>query len=154
MIHFSLLSVKAELDQFKEGLLKGTLFIDIQQNCKLFLPLFTSAGEKPLTTEILLALFATKCFSDRNTSEYKKEESMYMMFRDMIDDFEANPSTVILQEVLSFFTGSIRIPIGGFDCDAILCFSPQAYYPSASTCALQLTLPTQFYNDEASFREQ
>ena len=66
----------------------------------------------------------------------------------------ANPSTVTLQEVLSFFTGSIRIPIGGFDCDAILCFSPQAYYPSTSTCALQLTLPTQFYNDEASFREQ
>ena len=68
--------------------------------------MFTSKGEKPLTaglyfeyidaflvrcfvfTEILLALFATKRFSDRNTNEYKKEESTYMMFRDMIDDFE------------------------------------------------------------------
>lgn len=49
MIHFGLLSVKAELDQFKEGLLKGMLLIDIQQNCELFLPVFTSAGEKPLT---------------------------------------------------------------------------------------------------------
>ena len=39
-------------------------------------------------TEILLALFATKRFSNKNTSEYKKEESTYMMFRDMIDDFE------------------------------------------------------------------
>ena len=49
MIHFGLLSVKAELDQFKEGLLKGMLLIEIQQNSNLFLPVFTSEGEKPLT---------------------------------------------------------------------------------------------------------
>jgi len=56
--------------------------------------------------------------------------------------------------VLSFFTGAIKIPIGGFDCGATLSFSAQAYYPSTSTCALQLTLPTQIYNDELSFREK
>ena len=46
MIHFGLLAVKAELDQFKEGLLKGMLLVEIQQNCD---SVFTSAGEKPLT---------------------------------------------------------------------------------------------------------
>ena len=46
------------------------------------------------------------------------------------------------------------MPIGGIDCDVTLCFSPQAYYPLALMCALQLTLPTQFYNDEASLRKQ
>ena len=29
--------------------------------------------------------------------------------------FIANPDTVSLEEVLSFFTGATQIPIGGFD---------------------------------------
>ena len=49
LIHFGLLCVKAELDQFKEGLLKGILLIEIQHNHSLFLPVFTSDGEEPLT---------------------------------------------------------------------------------------------------------
>jgi len=48
MIHFGL-CVIAELDQFKEGLLKGMLLVEIQQNRDLFLSVFTSARVKPLT---------------------------------------------------------------------------------------------------------
>lgn len=65
-----------------------------------------------------------------------------------------NPDAVTLQEVLSFCTGALRIPVGGFDHEATLSFSSTAYYPSASTCALQLILPTQYYNDESLFRER
>ena len=65
-----------------------------------------------------------------------------------------NPDVVSLEEALSFFTGATRIPIGGFDCEASLNFSPDAYYPSASTCALQLALPTQYHNNEDLFKER
>ena len=49
-VHFGLLIVKAEIDQFKEGLLKGMqLLMELQKHPKLFVPVFTCAGEKPLT---------------------------------------------------------------------------------------------------------
>ena len=48
--HYGLLQVKAELDQFKEGLLKGMLLVEIQKNAESFLPVFTSVGEQPLTS--------------------------------------------------------------------------------------------------------
>ena len=50
------LPVKAELDQFKEGLLQGMSLVEIQQNHDLFLPVFTSAGEKPLTAGLYFEL--------------------------------------------------------------------------------------------------
>ena len=64
----------------------------------------------------------------------------------------ANPDTVSLEEVLSFFT-SATIPIGGFDCEATLKFSQDVYYPSASTCALQLILLTQYHDNENLFKQ-
>jgi len=59
-----------------------------------------------------------------------------------------------LEEVLFFFTGAMRLPIGGFDCGAILKFSPSGYYPSANTCSLELILPTQYHHDESLFKER
>ena len=107
-VHFGLLIIKAEIDQFKEGFLKGMqLLVDLQKYPELFAPVFTSAGEKPLTAgnkltsytfvclcyqyilEILLGLFSTKSFSTKGSNEYKKEENTYMLFRDLIDDYES-----------------------------------------------------------------
>ena len=49
-VHFGLLIIKAEIDQFKEGLLKGMqLLVEIQKHPELFAPVFTCAGEQPLT---------------------------------------------------------------------------------------------------------
>lgn len=49
-VHFGLLIIKAEIDQFKEGLLKGMqLLVELQKHPELFAPVFTCAGEKPLT---------------------------------------------------------------------------------------------------------
>ena len=48
--HFGLLIVKAEIDQFKEGLLKGMqLLMELQKHPELLVSVFTCAGEKPLT---------------------------------------------------------------------------------------------------------
>jgi len=121
--------------------------------------------------EVILGLFATKHFDDVGTSEHKKEENTYIMFRDLIDEYEgcdvlcmpicvynllviADPNDLMLEKVLSFFTGATRVPIGGFDCGAILRFSPGAYYPSANTCSLELILPTQYHDDESLFKER
>lgn len=46
--------------------------------------------------------------------------------------------SVTLQEVLQFFTGALRVPVGAFDHGATLSFSSTAYYPSTSICALYL----------------
>ena len=46
------------------------------------------AGYLQHLSEILLGLFVTKKFSAKDTTAYKKEESTYMFFRDMVDDIE------------------------------------------------------------------
>ena len=49
LMYFGLLIIKVELDQFKVGLLNGMLLIQIQKNSDIFIPVFTSDGEHPLT---------------------------------------------------------------------------------------------------------
>ena len=44
--------------------------------------------------------------------------------------------------VMSFFSGADDIPPMGYPRDPELNFNPSSRYPTASTCALQLTLPT------------
>ena len=50
--------------------------------------------------------------------------------------------------ILVFFTGADSIPPGGYD-NVIMSFNKDNPYPTASTCGLELTLPTkhQEYND-------
>ena len=45
--------------------------------------------------------------------------------------------------VLAFFTGSDSLPPLGLP-DATLSFNSRNAYPCASTCAIELTLPTKF----------
>lgn len=59
-----------------------------------------------------------------------------------------------LGQVLSFFTGAEYPPPLGFDTTASMWFDPTAEFPVASTCALQLTLPTKYFNHPESFRER
>ena len=51
--------------------------------------------------------------------------------------------TVTLPKILSFFTGADEVPPLGFPHEPKLCFSENVY-PTASTCAIQFTLPTQY----------
>jgi len=50
-----------------------------------------------------------------------------------------------------FFSGAFGIPPAGYDVDPFIYFSDKNLYPTASTCALQLTLPTR-YSDYSSFK--
>lgn len=59
---------------------------------------------------------------------------------------------VTLPMILSFFTGSESIPPLGFPHDPVLNFSDTSIYPTASTCAIQLTLPL-CYTDYDKFKD-
>ena len=61
---------------------------------------------------------------------------------------------VTLGQILSFFTGTEYPPALGFDDIVSLKFNSTSEFPMASTCALDLILPTKYYLDENSFREK
>ena len=54
--------------------------------------------------------------------------------------------TLSLGDCLSFFTGAEQVPPAGFDRECTLNFNSSNIYPTASTCALVLTLPTMYYD--------
>ena len=55
--------------------------------------------------------------------------------------------------LLVFFTGAERIPPIGFDADGSLNFNGGNIFPTASTCALTLTLPSR-YKEYTSFKDK
>ena len=59
-----------------------------------------------------------------------------------------------LEQILNFFTGANYPPPLGFDQPAALWFSPLAEFPCASTCALELTLPTKYHDSPDMFKEK
>ena len=54
--------------------------------------------------------------------------------------------------ILAFFTGADSIPPLGYS-SVVLNFNAKNHYPTASTCALELTLPTKYTNYE-QFKRQ
>ena len=60
------------------------------------------------------------------------------------------PGKVTLPVIMVFFTGAEEMPPLGFPHDPVLNFA-DALYPTASTCAIQLTLPTK-YTDYPAFK--
>lgn len=53
-------------------------------------------------------------------------------------------SAVPLECILQFFSGARQIPPLGFSAEPELNFNFNNRYPTASTCAVQLTLPTAY----------
>ena len=56
--------------------------------------------------------------------------------------------------MLSFCTGSKYPPPLGFDEPITVRFDPNSEWPLASTCALQLTLPSKFHNNSSKFKDK
>ena len=56
---------------------------------------------------------------------------------------ESHEGKVSLKMILAFFTGADSVPPTGYD-KVVLNFSSTCPYPLASTCALELTLPTKY----------
>lgn len=61
---------------------------------------------------------------------------------------------VTLKTVLYFFTGAEAIPPGGYGALVYPCvnFNDEQPYPTASTCAITLTLPTKYCSTYSSFK--
>lgn len=51
-----------------------------------------------------------------------------------------------------FFSGASKVPPLGFSKTPTLNFSGDNIYPTASTCALTLTLPTRYREDYESYK--
>ena len=64
----------------------------------------------------------------------------------------SNTGKVSLKMILSFFTGADDIPPMGYAHAPELNFNPNSPYPTSSTCALQLTLPTR-YSDYGPYKQ-
>ena len=62
--------------------------------------------------------------------------------------------TLGLGDCLAFFTGAEQVPPAGFDRECTLNFNSTNIYPTASTCALVLTLPTLYYDRYNTFRNK
>lgn len=58
---------------------------------------------------------------------------------------------VTLGTVLSFTTGSESVPPMGFDHPLGLRFNSTNVLPTSSTCALELTLPSMYHDDDLAF---
>ena len=56
---------------------------------------------------------------------------------------ESHEGKVSLKMILAFFTGADSVPPTGYG-KVVLNFSSTSPYPLASTCALELTLPTKY----------
>ena len=76
---------------------------------------------------------------------------IFMYISYIADDI---PVKVSLVQILSFFTGTEYPPPGGFQVPASINFNPTSEFPLASTCAIQLTLPTQHYDNPERFFER
>ena len=59
-----------------------------------------------------------------------------------------------LSSCLSFFSGAERLPPIGFETDCALNFNRDNIYPTASTCALTLVLPTKYHDDYIQFKDK
>ena len=63
------------------------------------------------------------------------------------------PDHLSLGEIMVFFSGCDKVPPLGFDFDPSTTFDEGNVYPTASTCALSLVLPTRYQSYDA-FKEK
>ena len=58
-----------------------------------------------------------------------------------------------LGDLLVFFTACEKVPVLGFDPHLSLHFNSMDSYPTASTCAHELVLPSKYHEDSAGFKQ-
>ncbi|XP_064398957.1 uncharacterized protein LOC135345463 [Halichondria panicea] len=104
------------------------------------------------------AMFKITHFSPKGSNDLAKEEATYMLFVDFLYDCECvegdSEDSVSLKTILSFTTGSESVPPMGFDNSLGLRFNDTNVFPTSSTCALELTLPSKYYNNPEEFKKK
>ena len=114
-------------------------------------------------------------FSDVGSTEREKEAATYMLFLDLLYEcqeqvHEGKYKTFMYIHVLKllhcyvqvsvfkayflFFSRGKAVPPMDFETQPSLYFSSSLFLPTASTCALSLTLPTRYYNDPITFKKK
>ncbi|CAI8034740.1 G2/M phase-specific E3 ubiquitin-protein ligase [Geodia barretti] len=157
-LHSAILKVKAELDEIGKGLADAGVLQMLQKYPHFFRSLFVYE-ECVLTAEKMITLLEKRTFSENGSSQLVKEKTTYIHFCDLLEELEGGiemegERIVTLGDCLSFFTGAQRIPPTGFIQACTLNFSDSNVYPTASTCALILTLPTLYHNSYSCFKEK
>ncbi|XP_062520832.1 G2/M phase-specific E3 ubiquitin-protein ligase-like [Corticium candelabrum] len=160
--HHCLLSVKAELDQLKEGLQVLDVLSLISKHRKAFEPYFCLDNSRTLTANQIEQLFKTVRFTEDNAEIREKEEAAFVNFLDFLTECESKSIKydiekgrvieIALGHVLSFFSGTEAIPPLGFSLTPSIEFTP-GILPRASTCTLTLMLPTDAHDCYQSFKE-
>jgi hypothetical protein len=172
-LHKVVLSTLGELTQFKEGLSALGVLDALKDHPDLLQSYYCCNYDDKLTPDTVRKLFTDIKFSEKGTNEREREEKAFMHFIDYLDDCEKvtghtdgiecesdddtggkadSECTVSVGTVLAFFTGADTIPPLGYT-SAVLNFNQFNEYPTASTCAVELTLPTKHAQYE-QFKKQ
>lgn len=152
-LHYSLLQSLAEIDQLKKGLESLGVLELMKNNSDLLAPFFTSIGSKKLTADKVQNFLNKVVFSDDGTTSRSLEETTYTFFIHLLNDCEdADHPHLTLEDIVIFFTGSDKIPLGSNPPPSIM-FHDGNIYPKASTCAMTLILPTK-YKTYSEFKEK
>ena len=145
--HSCIFSVKAELDQLREGMELFRIRKIFKRYSALFRPLFVHSTLH-LTAESMQEIF-TIAFSPVGSNRRDNEENVAMHWVSLLEEAEEglllnneedDNFTVTLEDILFFATGGRQIPPMGFSPHPTIAFR-QDLYPRASTCANTLELP-------------
>ena len=152
--HSCIFSVKAELDQLREGMemfhLPSVMFTRHRQ---AFLPLCTHSV-KPITAANLQDLFLMT-FSLVGTNARDKQENSAMHWTSFLEEAEVGAlcnsvedrQFTVTLDILSFATGARHMPPMGFEIRPTIEFRSMQL-PRASTCGNTLELPiTETYEE-------
>ena len=138
--HSCIFSVKAELDQLREGMELFHMPKIFKRYSALFRPLFIHSILR-LTAESMQDMFTIE-FSPVGSNRRDNEENVAMHWVSLLEEAgeglllnneEDDNFTVTLEDILFFATGGRQLPPMGF--------FQQDQYPRASTCANILELP-------------
>lgn len=158
-LQHTLLHCKAEADQFIEGFKVLGVLSAIREHCNLLMPFYTNKTTK-LTPDDIRELLADIKFSEKGSSARQKEEATYIYFIDYLEECERATEgqetvcegIVDLPCILNFFSGANEVPPQGFPFTPRITFNSDNIYPTASTCAVELTLPTKYHLDYQCFK--
>ena len=87
-------------------------------------------------------MFTHKVFSEHGSNSREKEEATFMFLFQNVFIIGDDENSVKLETIVAFFTGADAVPPLGYP-SITLHFSEENIYPTASTCAIVLTLPTK-----------
>ncbi|XP_014679921.1 PREDICTED: uncharacterized protein LOC106819862 [Priapulus caudatus] len=109
--------------------------------------LLTNANPAALEPDDLYNMFEPS-FSDEGSNARVEEEAAMFTWMMFLQDCGSNIGKCKLEDVLAFVTGARHRPPCGYGVQPQITFCGASPLPSASTCAVQLVLPTGLGEEE------